>query len=151
MKLSIAIFALLHISSGIVLEKKHYHRHYTHPVPAEQVMLRRNGSEYPSPDIRGPQPQNAHPDSTFSSHLHNDWTHVQLKEPYNSSPDLYYEGQEYIDRRFFEYENPSDFVQINKIGSENSDAIFKASYTIPSSIPPSPITVAVIPFVPKYF
>jgi hypothetical protein len=33
--------------------------------------------EYPSPDQRGPIPQNAHPDSTFSSHLHNDWTHVQ--------------------------------------------------------------------------
>ena len=31
--------------------------------------------EYPSPDIRGPMPVNAHPDSTFSSHLHNDWTH----------------------------------------------------------------------------
>ena len=30
--------------------------------------------EYPQPDIRGPMPQNAHPDSTFSSHLHNDWT-----------------------------------------------------------------------------
>jgi hypothetical protein len=31
-------------------------------------------TEYPSPDIRGPMPKNAHPDSTFSSHLHNDWT-----------------------------------------------------------------------------
>jgi hypothetical protein len=31
-------------------------------------------SEYPQPDIRGPMPKNAHPDSTFSSHLHNDWT-----------------------------------------------------------------------------
>ena len=27
-------------------------------------------------DERGPIPQNAHPDSTFSSHLHNDWTHA---------------------------------------------------------------------------
>merc|ERR1711988_1744454 len=35
-------------------------------------------SEYPSPNIRGPMPQNAHPDSTFSSHVHNDWTYVQL-------------------------------------------------------------------------
>ena len=31
--------------------------------------------EYPSPDIRGPPPENAHPDVTFSSHLHDDWTH----------------------------------------------------------------------------
>ena len=31
-------------------------------------------NEYPQPDIRGPMPKNAHPDSTFSSHLHNDWT-----------------------------------------------------------------------------
>ena len=31
-------------------------------------------TEYPQPDIRGPMPRNAHPDSTFSSHLHNDWT-----------------------------------------------------------------------------
>ena len=30
--------------------------------------------EYPQPDIRGANPKNAHPDSTFSSHLHNDWT-----------------------------------------------------------------------------
>ena len=33
------------------------------------------GKEYPSPDIRGPMPENAHPDSTFSSGTHNDWTH----------------------------------------------------------------------------
>jgi hypothetical protein len=27
-------------------------------------------------------PENAHPDSTFSSHVHNDWTYLQLnKEP----------------------------------------------------------------------
>ena len=35
--------------------------------------------EYPQPDIRGPLPVNAHPDTTFSSHLHNDWTQVQAK------------------------------------------------------------------------
>ena len=34
--------------------------------------------EYPSPDIRGPMPVNAHPDSTFSSHVHNDWTQLQM-------------------------------------------------------------------------
>jgi len=33
-------------------------------------------NEYPQPDIRGPMPKNAHPDSTFSSFLHNDWTQV---------------------------------------------------------------------------
>jgi hypothetical protein len=37
-------------------------------------------SEYPQPDIRGPMPKNAHPDSTFSSHLHHDWTQLQLNE-----------------------------------------------------------------------
>jgi hypothetical protein len=37
-----------------------------------------NAEEYPQPDIRGPMPVNAHPDSTFSSHVHNDWTQVQL-------------------------------------------------------------------------
>ena len=36
-------------------------------------------AEYPQPDIRGPMPVNAHPDSTFSSFTHNDWTQVQLK------------------------------------------------------------------------
>ena len=36
--------------------------------------------EYPQPDIRGSQPKNAHPDSTFSSHLHNDWTQLQLDD-----------------------------------------------------------------------
>ena len=30
--------------------------------------------EYPQPDIRGANPANAHPDSTFSSFNHNDWT-----------------------------------------------------------------------------
>lgn len=30
--------------------------------------------EYPQPDIRGANPRNAHSDSTFSSHLSNDWT-----------------------------------------------------------------------------
>ena len=36
--------------------------------------------EYPQPDIRGPMPTNAHPDSTFSSHVHNDWTYAQLDQ-----------------------------------------------------------------------
>merc|ERR1712127_1017649 len=36
--------------------------------------------EYPQPDIRGANPQNAHSDSTFSSHVHNDWTQLQLNE-----------------------------------------------------------------------
>ena len=53
--------------------------------------------EYPQPDIRGPMPRNAHPDSTFSSHLHNDWTYLQQSEypqpdirgpmPRNAHPD----------------------------------------------------------------
>ena len=53
--------------------------------------------EYPQPDIRGPMPKNAHPDSTFSSHLHNDWTLAQIDEypqpdirgpmPQNAHPD----------------------------------------------------------------
>ena len=53
--------------------------------------------EYPSPDIRGPMPENAHPDSTFSSHVHNDWTYAQVDEypqpdirgpmPQNAHPD----------------------------------------------------------------
>ena len=50
--------------------------------PASRTLLQLSGAifknEYPSPDIRGPMPENAHPDSTFSSGLHNDWTHVQL-------------------------------------------------------------------------
>jgi hypothetical protein len=44
--------------------------------------------EYPSPDIRGPMPQNAHPDSTFSSHLHNDWTYVSHHDNEYPSPDI---------------------------------------------------------------
>ena len=53
--------------------------------------------EYPQPDIRGAAPQNAHPDSTFSSTLHNDWTNLQTSEypqpdirgaaPQNAHPD----------------------------------------------------------------
>jgi hypothetical protein len=48
--------------------------------PASRTLLQLSGgifkNEYPSPDIRGPMPENAHPDSTFSSHVHDDWTHV---------------------------------------------------------------------------
>lgn len=33
--------------------------------------------EYPTPEQRGPVPENAHPDANFSSHLHDDWTHAQ--------------------------------------------------------------------------
>ena len=48
--------------------------------PSNKTLLQLR--EYPQPDIRGPMPKNAHPDSTFSSHLHNDWTLMQLnKEP----------------------------------------------------------------------
>jgi hypothetical protein len=44
--------------------------------------------EYPQPDIRGPMPRNSHPDSTFSSHLHNDWTFVQQSDNEYPSPDI---------------------------------------------------------------
>ena len=54
MKLNIAIVALLGSSDAISLDKK----------------------EYPRPEMRGPIPQIAHPDSPFSSHVHNDYTHV---------------------------------------------------------------------------
>ena len=53
--------------------------------------------EYPQPDIRGANPENAHPDSTFDSTLHNDWTNLQVREypqpdirgaqPRNAHPD----------------------------------------------------------------
>jgi hypothetical protein len=46
--------------------------HVAPPVNKQLVQLR----EYPQPDIRGPMPENAHPDSTFSSHVHNDWTYL---------------------------------------------------------------------------
>jgi len=59
--------------------------------------LKLNHKEYPQPDIRGPMPRNAHPDSTFSSHVHNDWTYAQTGEypqpdirgpmPRNAHPD----------------------------------------------------------------
>ena len=67
------------------------HTHDTHPLEQWEQMRkplipenRNSGNdlmnlqmgEYPQPDIRGPMPKNAHPDSTFSSHLHNDWTNV---------------------------------------------------------------------------
>ena len=41
------------------------------------IQLRNHHREYPQPDIRGPMPVNAHPDSTFSSFIHNDWTQLQ--------------------------------------------------------------------------
>jgi len=45
-------------------------------------------NEYPQPDIRGPMPKNAHPDSTFSSELHNDWTQVQTGVEEYPQPDI---------------------------------------------------------------
>ena len=53
---------------------------------ASAVKLTEN--EYPQPDIRGPMPRNAHPDSTFSSHLHNDWTVVQTDAKEYPQPDI---------------------------------------------------------------
>ena len=63
--------------------------------------------EYPSPDIRGPIPQNAHPDATFSSGTHNDWTHAQ------TDPNLIpaYEGEPIHDQRFYGFEDYGDYVQ----------------------------------------
>ena len=52
-----------------------------------------NQREYPSPDIRGPMPQNAHPDSTFSSHLHNDWTYTNVDGESDSDSDS--DGDQY--------------------------------------------------------
>lgn len=46
--------------------------HAAPPASKQLIQLK----EYPQPDIRGPMPANAHPDSTFSSHLHNDWTYL---------------------------------------------------------------------------
>ena len=37
-------------------------------------LAQQQSAEYPQPDIRGANPINAHPDSTFSSFNHNDWT-----------------------------------------------------------------------------
>ena len=70
--------------------------------PASKSLLQLSSSgfkhEYPSPDIRGPMPENAHPDSTFSSGLHNDWTQVQLSATDYPSPAQRGEGE------------PSEFV-----------------------------------------
>ena len=78
-------------------------------------------------------PQNAHPDSTFSSHVHNDWTHVQLSDSINNQYPIYssliqtknkeypgrntqklaqgYEGMFEEDKRMFpEFEDQGDYV-----------------------------------------
>ena len=96
--------------------------HYVH----ELVQI----GEYPQPDIRGPMPKNAHPDSTFSSHLHNDWTQLQLDSQIREypSPDQRgesmaeklaykpaYEGEPVpADRRYFDFEEPTDYIQLNQ-------------------------------------
>ena len=61
---------------------------------------------------------NAHPDSTFSSHLHNEWTLVQLAKANK--------GKKYIDNEYFlaedkrmtNSEQPGDFVQLNQIDDD---------------------------------
>ena len=40
------------------------------------------------PNIRRPMSHNAHPDSTFSSHVHNDWTYAQLEAGEYPQPDI---------------------------------------------------------------
>jgi len=45
-------------------------------------------SEYPTPEQRGPVPENAHPDANFSSHLHDDWTHAQRNSAEYPAPEL---------------------------------------------------------------
>ena len=92
MKFVIAALALVGSNQAITIQKK----------------------EYPRPEMRGPIPQIAHPDSPFTSHLHNDYTNVQTKyDLFDSNPDMYYEGQTYVDRRMNNMEDPGDFVQLN--------------------------------------
>jgi hypothetical protein len=50
------------------------------------IKLRNLNNEYPQPDIRGPMPVNAHPDSTFSSFTHNDWTQLQTDDKLREYP-----------------------------------------------------------------
>lgn len=78
--------------------------------------------EYPTPEERGPVPENAHPDTQFSSHLHDDWTHaqksfVQLNDyPIQDQRDIsmvqaYNEKDQ--DKRYFpEFEQEGDYVQL---------------------------------------
>lgn len=76
--------------------------------PSNSKLIQIGHIEYPTPDQRGPIPQNAHPDSTFSSHLHNDWTHVQLEDNLNELEPGYW-GEPIMDNRMFSYEEPGDF------------------------------------------
>ena len=63
-------------------------------------------------------PVNAHPDSTFSSHVHNDWTYAQLSAqeyPGENVQNLAqgYEGMFRQDNRMFpEFEDQGDYVQL---------------------------------------
>ena len=99
-------------------------KHYYNPnlYSGQNAYSQISSEEYPQPDIRGPQPKNAHPDSTFSSHLHNDWTHVQLDSQVDSSfyptPEQRgddtpsksaYWGEPIEDRRFFSFEEEGDY------------------------------------------
>ena len=48
-------------------------------------------------------PQNAHPDSTFSSHLHNDWTQLQIdNQMYRANKDI---GNQMIDQSVHAFAN----------------------------------------------
>lgn len=79
--------------------------------------------EYPQPDIRGPMPRNAHPDSTFSSHLHNDWTYLQNGEypqpdirgpmPRNAHPDSTFSSHLHNDWTYGQLEDEMN-VQTDK-------------------------------------
>jgi hypothetical protein len=77
--------------------------------------MQKAGGEYPTPDQRGPIPQNAHPDATFSSHLHNDWTHVQLNSDIERSAEPLtpwkhaYEGETIDDQRLYDNEEFGDY------------------------------------------
>ena len=85
--------------------------------PTEATLLQLQQEEYPQPDIRGPMPQNAHPDSTFSSHVHNDWTYVQESadvneypnQKFGNAPQQSYEGEYIEDKRLFAFEQPGDY------------------------------------------
>lgn len=60
-------------------------------------------------------PQNAHPDSTFSSHVHNDWTYLQQFADIHEYPRpaqslaQTYEGETIEDKRMFDFEEPGDY------------------------------------------
>jgi len=77
-------------------------------------------------------PRNAHPDSTFSSHLHNDWTLLQTKDEEENNNDEDNNEEVESDDDQEEEENDDDEEESEEPESEENVQLEKFEHYVPN-------------------